>query len=108
MATSITPVPFREVLIDTDSGLVTRVWARFLDDLRTSVVEEEDHELRVDSSGDPTIYIGEARLGASETDPVWQLRKANCTDVNNISITWAGGNSLFDNKWSERAIEVYS
>jgi hypothetical protein len=62
--------------------------------------------IRIDESVSGTTYIGKAPLGSSESLPVWQVMKivesAGLTDI-----TWADGNSVFDNVWDARTSLTY-
>lgn len=55
------------------------------------------------------IFIGEAAPGSLSSAAVWRI-KSITWDVNNnaTSVTWADGNTNFDNIWDNRAILSYS
>lgn len=62
----------------------------------------------VDGNTDPgTFYIGIAPIGSATTDPVWQAQKAE-TSGDNVIITWADGNSNFDNQFDAPNTLSYS
>lgn len=44
-----------------------------------------------------TLYVCKADVGAAEEDSVWQIKKVDAADPENIIVTWADGNALFDN-----------
>lgn len=47
---------------------------------------------------DGTItYIGSAPAGTAQATAKWQVKKIDETDANNVVITWADGNTDFDN-----------
>lgn len=62
-----------------------------------------------DVSTTGVTYIGKAPIGSIESDAVWQIRKLDESGTpTTLSITWADGNSNFDNVWSDRLTESYS
>lgn len=65
--------------------------------------------VRWDQDQDPPTYafIGTADPGASEASAVWRIQKATF-DYGDVSITWADGDSNFDNVWANRASLSYS
>jgi len=65
---------------------------------------------RIEYDGtDNELYIGYAHAGALETDEVWTIQMNEYSGTNKItSITFADGTTLFDRKWSDRAIYIYS
>lgn len=61
----------------------------------------------VDESHDPVLYIGEAVTGSLTNAAVWRIQKVDTTT--GVVITWADGNSLFDNIWDNHdTTETYS
>lgn len=42
-------------------------------------------------------YIGKALIGTATTSASWQIQKLD--ETNSLRITWADGNSNFDNVW---------
>lgn len=56
-------------------------------------------------SGD--YYIGEAEPGSLTSDPVWRIKKVDFTG-DDSAITWADGNSNFDNIWDDHLSLSYS
>jgi hypothetical protein len=63
---------------------------------------------RVDFVSEFLIYKGEASPGSSEGSAVWRLRRIDLANDGDVTETWADGNTLFDNIWSDRLIKVYS
>jgi hypothetical protein len=61
---------------------------------------------RLDISHNPIIYAGESVPGATEDASVWRLWRVD-SSVGTIK-TWADGDALFDNKWTDRLIKDYS
>ena len=62
----------------------------------------------VDGNTDPgTFYIGIAVIGSATTDPVCQAQKIE-TSGDNVTITWADGNSNFDNQFNAPNTLSYS
>jgi hypothetical protein len=61
---------------------------------------ETNYSTRVATdSGDSTIkYVGDAVAGASESASSWRIQKV-ATISGGVTITWADGNTNFDNVW---------
>lgn len=53
------------------------------------------------------LYVGNATVGSSYSDPVWQARKIDTTG-GNIVVTWADGNEAFDNLATDLTALTYS
>lgn len=54
-------------------------------------------------------YVGKAAIGSSASGAVWQIKKINETGSPiDLVITWADGNSNYDNIWNDRASLTYS
>lgn len=54
-------------------------------------------------------YVGEARVGSSQSAALWRIRKITYDASNNaIKVEWASGNSSFDKKYSDRTSYTYS
>jgi hypothetical protein len=62
--------------------------------------------VRIDQVNNTTTYVGEAGEGAVENTAVWRIKKIVCDD--GLSITYADGNTNFDNNWTNRASLTYS
>lgn len=63
--------------------------------------------VRLDDAGSGITYVGNAVAGAAVGDPVWQIKRI-VESAGDITITWADGDSLFDNVWNDRASLTYS
>lgn len=62
--------------------------------------------LQVDSVGN-TTYLGYADAGSLTSASVWGIKKI--VEVSNdVSITWADGNTNFDNIWDNRLTLTYA
>ncbi len=64
------------------------------------------YAIRVDDASTTVTYVGQAPLGASESSPVWRIKKLE-TIGSVFKITWADGNQVFDNIWDNRALLTY-
>ena len=53
-------------------------------------------------------YIGEAAPGTAVTSALWRIKKLGYSGTDATSITWADGNTNFDNVWDDRATLTYS
>lgn len=62
--------------------------------------------LQVDSVG-TTTYLGYADAGSLTSASVWAIKRIIETG-NDVSITWADGNTDFDNIWDNRLALTYS
>lgn len=62
--------------------------------------------MRTDEPDANTTYQGWAKIGSSPKDKVWRIRKITVSG-NETIITWANGNSNFENQWDQRAITTY-
>ncbi len=60
---------------------------------------------RLETVGSVT-YVGVAVVGSLASDNVWQIKKID--ETSGVVITWADGNSDFDNVWDNRASLTYS
>lgn len=62
--------------------------------------------LRVDTSANPILYLGEAAPGTLDSQALWRIQRIDTTAV--IKIEWADGNDYFDNVWDNRAALSYA
>lgn len=62
--------------------------------------------IKEDSGNADITYIGNAALGASESDPVWQIKQLY--SATGLDKTWCDGNDNFDNVWTNRESLSYS
>lgn len=62
--------------------------------------------VRLDDSNDPILYIGKASIGSATSSSVWQIAKLDTSS--GLIKTWADGDSLFNNKWDDRASLTYN
>ena len=62
--------------------------------------------IKEDSGNADITYIGNAALGASESDPVWQIKQLY--SATGLDKTWCDGNDNFDNIWTNRESLSYS
>jgi hypothetical protein len=65
------------------------------------------YTVRVDDASSTVTYVGEAATASSEAAPVWRIKKLN-TSGTVLAISWADGNTYFDNVWADRASLGYS
>lgn len=54
----------------------------------------------------PLTYVGEALVGASESSPVWRIKRID--ETSGIVVLWADGNDNFDNIWDDYLTITYS
>lgn len=60
------------------------------------------------TAGGDMEYVGLAGAGQSTATNVWKISKFVYASGNLVSITWADGNTNFDNIWENRGIYQYS
>ena len=65
-----------------------------------------DKLLQVDSVG-TTTYLGYADAGSLTSAPLWAIKKIDEVS-NDVAITWADGNTNFDNIWDNRLTLTYA
>lgn len=72
------------------------------------IVENADFlvMLKVDSVDANISYTGKALPGALQSNSVWQIKKID--ETSGVEITWADGNTDFDNVWNNRESLTYS
>ena len=63
---------------------------------------------RFDQADSTTGYLGEAAVGVPTTAALWRIQKLVFGVDGDVTITWADGNSAFDNVWDNRASLSYS
>ena len=62
--------------------------------------------LQFDGASAPILYLGEAAAGSATSAAAWRIAKIDTTTQ--VAITWADGNTNFDNVWNDRAGLSYS
>ena len=68
-------------------------------------VVSSGHPIAVRVASDATYtYVGEAAVGAAESDAVWRIQRVDSSG----NVTWADGNANFDNVWVNYASLTYS
>jgi len=65
------------------------------------------YAVRYDQVSDTVSYRGEAGSGLPEDQSVWRIQKI-VVDGDDVTITWANGNTAFGNKWTDRLSLNYS
>lgn len=65
---------------------------------------------RIDQAVDGlTYYTGFATVGSTTSDAVWRIKKTVLSNTSDdVTITWADGDSSFDNVWDDRTSLTYS
>ncbi len=65
---------------------------------------------RIDQAVDEvTYYTGFAAVGSATSDAVWRIKKTVLSDTSDdVVITWADGDSSFNNIWDNRLSLTYS
>lgn len=63
--------------------------------------EEEDYIFIIDKYSSKVTYIGYAKPGATENQPVWKIRRLT-TDKDTVFCEYADSDTEFDNVWNKR------
>ena len=84
-------------IVETPSGGGT-VWDVFMG--------EEEMRKEIDELPGGDIYIGKALPGELKSSAVWAIQKVTATGQD-LSITWADGNSQYNKVWDSRASYSY-
>ena len=69
-----------------------------------------DKAVRTDETAG-TTYVGRAQPGAATSAAIWQISRVVVVSggpPNTTTVTWAGGDTLYDNVWDDRTGLVYS
>lgn len=70
------------------------------------ITYKEESPNRIDVVNDNLIYIGWSEYGMDENTNNWKIKKIEL--IGNVwSFTYADGNTLFDNNWTNRNILTY-
>ena len=69
-----------------------------------------DKALRTDEQVAGTTYVGKASPGSATSDAKWQISRVVVTTSLPITttVTWADGNTSYDNIWDNRTSLSYS
>ena len=62
--------------------------------------------LKVDQATTTLFYVGEATFAAPTTSPLWRIRRIDTSA--GVSVTWADGNSNYDNVWDDHTSLTYT
>lgn len=63
---------------------------------------------RYDQVDDTLAYLGDAAVGSSISTASWRIQKLEFGVTGSVTITFADGNTNFDNIWNNRASLSYS
>lgn len=72
-----------------------------------SIVDKAQYALQYDDVGSGVSYLGQALPGTSTASALWRVKKIVATGPD-VVITFADGNSNFDNIWANRLGLAYS
>lgn len=65
-----------------------------------------DKSQRIDEVSATLLYIGEAVIGALDTDPVWKIKKI-LTSGSQTAILWPDDGNGYVHSWADRASLTY-
>lgn len=67
----------------------------------------DDVAIRLDDTSTANVtYVGKATVGSSTASAVWQIKKID--ETTGLVITWADGDTSFNNVWDNRVSLSYS
>lgn len=70
--------------------------------------DEIPYSTQVDFVGDTLIYKGQADPGTATSGALWRIQKIEFVGVDeDVVITWADGDALFNNVWDNRLSLTY-
>jgi hypothetical protein len=78
--------------------------------IKDNFIESQTQEfaIRIDEQSTASVtYIGNAKIASATSAAVWQIKKID-ESGSVITVTWADGNSNFDNVWNDRLSLSYS
>ena len=61
----------------------------------------------IDEPNATTTYVGVAAIGSATSASSWQIKRLSVSGTV-TTVSWADGNSAFDNVWDDRASLSYS
>lgn len=86
-------------------------WPAFIQTIAGAIDMASEFSRRSDFVGDTIIYRGEAVPGASDSAPVWRIKRIEFITggdgKQDIDEKWAGGSAAFANVWDDRATLGY-
>jgi hypothetical protein len=62
---------------------------------------------RIDVASSTVTYVGKAKVGSSEGDPVWRIQKIISNAEGDMSILFVDGKSDSNSTWNDRAMYAY-
>lgn len=71
------------------------------------MVRDVEEKTLIDEVDSSTTYIGKTRMGGDIGQEVWQIKKIAVSGTI-TTISYADGNTNYDNEWDERASLSYS
>ena len=74
----------------------------------TGSVSAVAYAKRYDQVDSLNAYLGNSAVGSATSAAVWAIQKLVFTSGGSVTITWADGDSLFNNIWDNRASLTYS
>jgi hypothetical protein len=107
------PSPYApETWVDDDgSGTVgTEFTAARMNNIEQGILNASEYgfTIRLDEVSSTISYVGEADPGSAEGAAVWRIKKVDMTDPDLAAVTFADGDSNFDNIWNDRLSYIYS
>lgn len=74
--------------------------------IQTVIKDTTEFAVRIDEVG-ATTYVGKAVVGSSDSSAVWQIKRIVETGPD-MAVTFADGDSSFNNIWNDRLSLSYS
>ena len=70
--------------------------------------QDQPYALQVDDENSGTTIVGEAAVASNTGSAVWRMKRIVDTGGTEVVITWADGDSDFDNIWTARGTMNFS
>lgn len=74
--------------------------------LDVNIENQKDYTVRIDTVS-TTYYVGRALVGTAESSALWQIKKI-VDSSGDVTITYADGDSRYDNIWDNRLSLTYN
>lgn len=74
----------------------------------TVTVGFADEAVQIDEATGSITYVGYAVIGSATSSASWKIKRLDESGSPELIITWADGNSNYDNIWDNRASLSYS
>lgn len=107
MRNNLTNSPVSSIALTAGEGILLEQDG---DNYTITAEEAMPYAVRIDQAADGvTYYTGQAPIGSATSSAVWRIKKTLLSDTSDdVVVTWADGDSLFNNIWDNRLSLTYS